>query len=86
MLHVARRLLLASLVASVVIGFGAPVAASAAIVSIRITDRLSPAEVTVPAGTTIRFVNADDERHRMRSQSGPAEFDSHNLEPGSRIR
>ena len=38
--------------------------------------------MTVPAGATIRFVNADDERHRMRSQSGPAEFDSHNLEPG----
>ena len=50
--------------------------------SVRITDRLSPAELTVPAGATIRFVNADNERHRMRSQSGPAEFDSHNLEPG----
>ncbi len=68
--------------ALVAAGFVAPVAASAATVSVRITDRLSPAELTVPAGATIRFVNADDERHRMRSQSGPAEFDSHNLEPG----
>ena len=80
--HVVRHLVLASLVALVAAGFVAPVAASAATVSVRITDRLSPAELTVPAGTTIRFVNADDERHRMRSQSGPAEFDSHNLEPG----
>jgi plastocyanin len=80
--HVARHLVLASLVALVAAGFVAPISASAATVSVRITDRLSPAELTVPAGTTIRFVNADDERHRMRSQSGPAEFDSHNLEPG----
>ena len=68
--------------ALVAAGFVAPIAASAATVSVRITDRLSPAELTVPAGATIRFVNADNERHRMRSQSGPAEFDSHNLEPG----
>jgi plastocyanin len=80
--HVARHLVLASLVALVAAGFVAPVVASAATVSIRITDHLSPAELTVPAGATIRFVNADNERHRMRSQSGPAEFDSHNLEPG----
>ena len=59
-----------------------PVAASAATVSVRITGHLSPAELAVPASATIRFVNADNERHRMRSQSGPAEFDSHNLEPG----
>ena len=80
--HVARHLVLASLVALVAAGFVAPVVASAATVSVRITDHLSPAELTVPAGATIRFVNADNERHRMRSQSGPAEFDSHNLEPG----
>ena len=80
--HVARHLVLASLVALIAAGFVAPLAASAATVSVRITDRLSPAELTVPAGATIRFVNADDERHRMRSQSGPSEFDSHNLEPG----
>jgi plastocyanin len=80
--HVVRHLVLASLVALVAAGFVAPVAASATTVSVRITDRLAPAELTVPAGATVRFVNADDERHRMRSQSGPAEFDSHNLEPG----
>jgi plastocyanin len=80
--HVVRHLVLASLVALVAAGFVAPVVASAATVSVRITDHLSQAELTVPAGATIRFVNADNERHRMRSQSGPAEFDSHNLEPG----
>lgn len=80
--HLIRHLFIASLVALVAAGFVAPVAASAATVSVRITDRLSPAELTASAGATIRFVNADDDRHRMRSQSGPAEFDSHNLEPG----
>ena len=80
--HVAHRLVLASLVAGVAAGFVTLLAASAATVSIQITDGLSPRELTVPAGATIRFVNADDERHRMRSQTGPAEFDSHNLEAG----
>jgi hypothetical protein len=42
--HLFRHLGLASLVALVAAGFVAPVAASAAIVSVRITDRLSPAE------------------------------------------
>ena len=79
---VARRLVSAVLAAFILAAFIAPGAASAATATIKITNRLSPAELTVSAGTTIRFVNADDERHRMRSQSGPAEFDSHNLEPG----
>jgi len=79
---VVRRLVSAALVAFVVAAFIAPAAASAATATIKITNRLSPASLSVAAGTTIRFVNADDERHRMRSQSGPAEFDSHNLEPG----
>ena len=79
---VARRLVSAALAAFVVAAFIAPAAASAATTTITITDRVSPESLSVPAGTTVRFVNADDERHRMRSQSGPAEFDSHNLEPG----
>ena len=77
-----RRLVSAALAAFVVAAFIAPAPASAATATINITNRLSPASLSVAAGTTIRFVNADDERHRMRSQSGPAEFDSHNLEPG----
>lgn len=46
-----------------------------------ITDRLGPSAVTVPAGSTVRWHNADGERHRVRSESGPEEFDSGNLEP-----
>jgi plastocyanin len=80
--HVARQLVLPSLAALVAAMLVTPEAASAATVTIKITNRLEPAELSVAAGTPIRFVNADDERHRMRSQSGPAEFDSHNLEPG----
>ena len=80
--HVARQMVLTVLAAFVAAVFIAPSVASAATVTIRITNRLEPASVTVAPGTTVRFVNADDERHRMRSQSGPAEFDSHNLEPG----
>ena len=79
---VVRRLVSAFLAALVVGVFIAPAAASAATATIKITNRLEPASLSVAAGTTIRFVNADDERHRMRSQSGPSEFDSHNLEPG----
>ena len=79
---VVRRLVSAALTAFVVAAFIAPSAASAATATIKITNGLTPAELSVAAGTTIRFVNADDERHRMCSQSGPAEFDSHNLEPG----
>jgi plastocyanin len=79
---VVRRLVLAATAALVVAAFIAPAGASAATATIKITNRLSPAELSVAAGTTIRFVNADGERHRMRSQSGPGEFDSHNLEPG----
>ena len=79
---VVRRLVLAASAALVVAAFVAPGSASAATATIKITNRLSPTELSVAAGTTIRFVNANGERHRMRSQSGPAEFDSHNLEPG----
>src|SRR5262245_13956101 len=80
--RVARKPVLALLAAFVAAVVVSPVTVSAASVTIRITSRLEPAELTVAPGTRIRFVNADDERHRMRSLSGPAEFDSHNLEPG----
>jgi len=79
---VARRLVFATLTALVAGALVAPAAASAATVTVTIRDRLTPAEVSVAPGTTVRWVNRDDERHRMRSQSGPAEFDSHNLGPG----
>jgi plastocyanin len=59
-----------------------PGSVAAATTTVRVTDRLEPAELRVAVGTTVRWVNADGERHRMRSQSGPDEFDSGNLEPG----
>jgi plastocyanin len=47
-----------------------------------ISDGLGPADLEVSAGTTVTWRNDDGERHRMRSRSGPAEFDTGNLEPG----
>jgi plastocyanin len=43
---------------------------------------LEPAQLKVAPGTTVTWRNADDERHRMRSRTGPERFDSGNLEPG----
>jgi len=57
-------------------------AAQAAAVTVRITSTLSPVSVTVPRDTTVTFVNDDGERHRVRTTSGPAEFDSGNLDSG----
>ena len=52
-------------------------------VTIMVGSGLSDREVRVSAGDVVRFVNRDDERHRMRSRSGPEEFDTGNLEPGA---
>jgi plastocyanin len=43
---------------------------------------MSERDVRVSVGDVVRFVNRDDERHRMRSRSGPSEFDTGDLEPG----
>jgi len=43
---------------------------------------LEPSSLTVPSGTTLTWVNDDGQRHRVRSRSGPAEFDSGDLDPG----
>ena len=50
-------------------------------VTITITSGLSDRDVRVSVGDIVRFVNRDDDRHRMRSRSGQ-EFDTGNLEPG----
>ncbi len=50
-------------------------------VTITIGSGLSDREVHVSVGDIVRFVNRDDDRHRMRSRSG-SEFDTGNLEPG----
>ncbi len=50
--------------------------------TVTITDTLSPRDLTVAVGSNVTWQNNDDERHRMRSQSGPEEFDSGNIEAG----
>jgi plastocyanin len=57
----------------------------AAGVTVRIGHSLEPAALRITPGTTVTWVNADDERHRVRSTSGPFKFDSGNLEPGERF-
>ncbi len=74
-------LLLAAVYLMWIVGPVAP-ALAADPITIVITDTLDPSSVTVEVGTTITWRNDDGERHRMRSTSGPEEFDSGNLEPG----
>ena len=50
--------------------------ANAATVTIHINAGLDPATVTVPPNTAVTFVNDDGGRHRMRTTSGPAQFDT----------
>ena len=50
-------------------------------VTITIGSGLSDRDIRVSVGDIVRFVNRDDDRHRMRSRSGQ-EFDTGNLEPG----
>jgi plastocyanin len=71
-----------ALVLAAILGIAMPAAVDAATVTVRIASSLSPKTVTVAPGTTVRWVNEDGDRHRMRSRSGPVEFDSGNLEPG----
>lgn len=54
-------------------------------VVVEIGSSVSPREVRVPAGSVVGWVNRDDDRHRVRSRSGPAAFDSGNLERGERF-
>ena len=57
-----------------------PVLAAGA--TVHIGDALSPAELTVTPGSTVTWANDSGDRHRMRSTSGPTEFDSGDLDPG----
>lgn len=57
----------------------------AAGVTIRIVESFDPPEVTVAPGTTITWVNESGDRHRVRTTSGPAEFDSGDLEAGQQF-
>ncbi len=56
-------------------------AAGAATVTVHIRESLDPKTLTIVPGTAVRWVNESENRYRMRSRSGPVEFDSGNLEP-----
>ena len=71
-------------VAILILGLVVP-AGAADLVTVTITDRLNPAEVTVTPGSTIVWVNQDTDRHRIASVSGPERFDSGNLDPGEQF-
>jgi plastocyanin len=81
--HAAARAGLAALAALLILlpAVAAPVLAVDATVRIR-DGVLDPMRLVVAPGTTVTWVNDAGDRHRMRSQSGPTEFDSGNLEPG----
>ncbi|MEX2555272.1 MAG: cupredoxin domain-containing protein [Actinomycetota bacterium] len=77
---VARVLTLASLtVLALGAGLGNGFASTA---TVAIDTTLHPATLTVQPGTSVTWVNNDDERHRVRSKEGPVEWDSNDLEPG----
>ena len=56
--------------------------AEAADATVTFTDRANPATLTVAAGTRVTFANQSGNRKRVRSEDGPAEFDSGNIESG----
>lgn len=69
-----------------VVGSAVPDTVTAAVGStVIITERVTPANVTIAAGDSVRFVNNDGDRHRMRSTSGPAEFDTGDIEAGAAL-
>lgn len=80
-----RRFLLSLVLAAAVAGPGitwvAP--AEAADATVTLTDRADPASLTVAPGTRVTFANQSGERKRIRSEDGPAEFDSGNIEAGA---
>ncbi len=51
-------------------------------VTIVIDSSVSDRHVQLAAGDIVRFVNRDEERHRIRSRGGSDGFDTGNLEPG----
>jgi plastocyanin len=59
-----------------------PLSAEAATVTVRITSTLTPKSADITTGATVLWRNDDSRRHRVRSTSGPVEFDSGDIEPG----
>jgi len=52
-------------------------------VVVRISTALDPSILRIEVGTSVTWTNLDDEEHQMRSETGPAEFDTDDLEPGA---
>lgn len=76
------RMPLRAVVALLLFGLAPPPPALAASPIIVIGESLSPRHLEVAPGTTVTWRNDSGNRHRIRSTSGPDEFDSGNLEPG----
>jgi plastocyanin len=51
-------------------------------VAVSITNTFSPANLTINIGTTVTWTNNDGNQHELRSDSGPNEFRTDNLDPG----
>ena len=76
------RALVALAIALVAFAPGASLRVLAADTTVHIGDTLDPAELRVTPGSTVTWVNDSGNRHRVRSTSGPTEFDSGDLDPG----
>jgi plastocyanin len=76
-----------TILAALLVGVSADATTSvmAATIEVEIRTSLSEPTLTVPPGTSVTWINVDSERHRIRSRSGPAEFDSGNLSTGERF-
>lgn len=76
------RALVAVVVLLLVLAPRAPYFARAATVTVHIGDTLDPKDLAIVPGTTVTWVNDSGDRHRVRSTSGPSEFDSGDMDPG----
>src|SRR5919106_2233198 len=57
--------------------------AEASDATVTLADRATPASLSVAPGTRVTFSNQSGERRGVRSEDGPAGFDSGNLEAGA---
>ena len=71
-----------ALVLAAVVAAALPPSVDASTVTVHLGDSLTPRTLTVAPGTTVRWSNESGNRYRMRSRTGPVEFDSGNIEPG----
>jgi len=77
-----RRLLLVPVVSALAALVLVPGVVEAAEAAVTLTDRVTPASLSVVTGTRVTFRNQSAEERRVRSEDGPADFDSGNLDSG----